>query len=208
MEIKNYDWKNITFEIRDLILEKLGYSEKYHISNVIKTNDTDDEFNIIKFKCDMDIDYVKLDTIDGTIKVPVKFKKYNDEFRTSFLMLSYSKSMEYDVSNIIIDRWVKVFKKTYEDVKYLEKIQKIYMDNDVDIRFVIALVHEIGHAFEDLDIDSDNLNSILIAKGLNFTEYNILYHRRKSETFADIVSINSLYLYSEEILNIILKNKK
>ena len=209
MEIKNYDWKNIVFEIRDLIAEKFGYIEKYHISNVVKSND-DDEIAIVKLG-NMDIeDYVELDTVHlelDTITIPVKFKKYNDEFRSSFLILSYNISMEYDVSNIVIDRWVKVFKKTNEDVKYLEKIQKIYMDNDIDIRFVIALVHEIGHAFEDVE-DSDNFVSIAKDKRLNFTETNVLYHKRKDETLADVVSINSLYLYGEEILNIILKNKK
>ena len=210
MEIKNYYWKDITFEIRDLIIEKFGYREKYHISNVVKSTD-DDEFKIVKL-CNMDIEnYVELDTIYlelDTITIPVKFKKYNDEFTSSFLILSYNKSMEYDVSNIVIDRWVKVLEKTYEDVKKLEKIQKIYMDNDIDIRFVITLMHEIGHAFEDVEDSDDNFVSITKAKRLNFTETNVLYHRRKRETLADVVSINSLYLYGEEILNIILKNKK
>ena len=206
-EIGNYNWKNIAFEIRDLIIEKFSYREKYHLSNVIRTDDKD-EFSIFKFKCNIDIDYVELDTIDGTIKVPVKFKKYNDEFSTSILVLSYDNSIEYDVSNIIIDRWVKVLEKTYEDVKYLEKIQKIFMENGIDIRFVISLIHEIGHTFEDVGINSDNFINKLISMRLNFTEYNVLYHQRRDETLADIVSINSLYLYSEEILNIILSNRK
>ena len=206
MEIKNYDWKKITFQIRDLIAEKFGYREKYHISNVIKTDFN--EFSLIKFKCNMDVDYATLDTIAGTIKVPVKFKKYNDKFSTSILVLSYGKSMEYDVSNIMIDRWAKVLEKTYEDVKKLEKIQKIYMDNGINIRFIISLVHEIGHAFEDVYIDSYNFDSRLKAMRLNFNEANHLYHKRRDETLADIVSINSLYLYSEEILNIILSNRK
>ena len=137
MEIKNYDWKKITFQIRDLIAEKFGYREKYHISNVIKTDFN--EFSLIKFKCNMDVDYATLDTIAGTIKVPVKFKKYNDKFSTSILVLSYGKPMEYDVSNIMIDRWAKVLEKTYEDVKKLEKIQNIYMKNGINIRFIISL---------------------------------------------------------------------
>ena len=206
-EIGTYNWKNIAFEIRDLIIEKFGYREKYHLSNVIRTNDKD-EFSIFKFKCNMDIDYVELDTIDGTIKVPVKFKKYNDEFSTSILVLSYDNSIEYDVSNIIIDRWTGVLEKTYEDVKYLEKIQKIFMENGIDIRFVISLIHEIGHTFEDVGINSDSFNDKSKSMSLNFTEYNVLYHQRRDETLADIVSINSLYLYSEEILNIILNNRK
>ena len=207
MEIRNYDWKNIVFEIRDLIVEKFGYREKFHISNVLETDFN--EFSLIKFKCNMDVDYVTLDTIYGTIKVPTKYKKYNDElFSTSILVLSYNKSMEYDVSNIMIDRWAKVLEKTYEDVKKLEKIQKIYMDNGINIRFIISLVHEIGHAFEDVDKYRDSFNEKLKAMRLNFNETNLLYHRRRDETLADIVSINSLYLYSEEILNIILNNRK
>ena len=207
MEIKNYDWKNIVFEIRDLIAEKFGYREKYHISNTIETNFN--EFSIIKFKCNMDIDYVELDTIDGTIKVPAKFKKYDDKlFSTSILMLSNNKSNDYDVSNIMIDRWAKVLEKTYEDVKKLEKIQKIFMENGIDIRFVISLIHEIGHTFEDVGIISDSFNDKSKSMSLNFTEYNVIYHQRRDETLADIVSINSLYLYSEEILNIILTNRK
>ena len=206
MEIKNYYWKNIVFEIRDLIAEKFGYREKFHISNVLETDFN--EFSLIKFKCNMDVDYVTLDTIDGTIKVPVKYKKYNDElFSTSILMISNNKSKDYDVSNIMIDRWAKVLEKTYEDVKKLEKIQKIYMDNGIDIRFVISLIHEIGHAFEDVDKYRDSFNEKLKAMKLNFNETNLLYHRRRDETLADIVSINSLYLYSEEILKIILDNK-
>ena len=206
MEIKNYDWKKITFQIRDLIAEKFGYREKYHISNVLFTNNAG--FNLIKIKCNMDADYATLDTIAGTIKVPAKFKKYNDTlFSTSILLLSYNESMDYDVSNIMIDRWVRVLEKTHEDVKKLEKIQKIYMDNGINIRFIISLVHEIGHAFEDVDIYRDRLNEELKAMRLNFNESNLLYHRRREETLADIVSINSLYKYSEEILNIILNNK-
>lgn len=206
MEIKNYDWKNIVFEIRDLIAEKFGYREKYHISNVIKTDFN--EFSLIKVKCNMDVDYVTLDTIAGTIEVPVEFKKYNDKFSTSILMISHNKSMEYDVSNIMIDRWTKVLEKTYDDVKKLEKIQKIYMDNGINIRFVISLIHEIGHAFEDVDKYRNSFNEKLRAMRLNFNETNLLYHQRRDETLADIVSINSLYLYSEEILNIILSNRK
>lgn len=207
MEIKNYDWKNIVFEIRDLIAEKFGYRENYHISNVIIRTDFN-VFSLIKFKCNMDVDCATLDTIAGTIKVPVKFKKYNDKFSTSILVLGYGKSMEYDVSNIMIDRWAKVLEKTYEDVKKLEKIQNIYMKNGINIRFIISLVHEIGHAFEDVYIDSYNFDSRLKAMRLNFNEANLLYHRRRDETLADVVSINSLYLYSEEILNIILSNRK
>ena len=207
MEIKNYDWKNIVFEIRDLIAEKFGYREKYHISNLIETNFSG--FGLLKFKCNMNVDYVTLDTIAGTIEVPVKFKKYNDKlFSTSILMLSNNKSMDYDVSNIMIDRWAKVLEKTYEDVKKLEKIQKIYMDNGINIRFVISLIHEIGHAFEDVDKYRNSFNEKLRAMRLNFNETNLLYHQRRDETLADIVSINSLYLYSEEILNIILSNRK
>ena len=206
MEIKNYDWKNIVFEIRDLIAEKFGYREKYHISNTIETNFN--EFSLIKIKSNIDVNYTTLDTIAGIIEVPVKFKKYDDErFSTSILMISHNKSMEYDVSNIMIDRWVRVLEKTYEDVKKLEKIQKIYMDNGINIRFVISLIHEIGHAFEDVD-KRDSFNDKLKAMRLNFNESNLLYHRRRAETLADIVSINSLYLYSEEILNIILSNRK
>ena len=207
MEIKNYDWKNIVFEIRDLIAEKFGYREKYHISNTIETNFNG--FGLLKFKCNMKVNYVTLDTIAGTIEVPVKLKKYDDElFSTSIILLNYSKSMEFDVSNIIIDRWVRVLEKTYEDVKYLEKIQKIYMDNGINIRFVISLIHEIGHAFEDVDKYRNSFNEKLRAMRLNFNETNLLYHQRRDETLADIVSINSLYLYSEEILNIILSNRK
>ena len=209
MEIKNYDWTNIVFEIRDLIAEKFGYREKYHISNTIQTNFN--EFGLIKIKSNMDVNYTTLDTIAGIIEVPVKFKKYDDErFSTSILMISNNKSMEYDVSNIMIDRWVRVLEKTYEDVKKLEKIQKIYMDNGINIRFVISLIHEIGHAFEDVDKyrNSFNFNEKLRAMKLNFNETNLLYHQRRDETLADIVSINSLYLYSEEILNIILSNRK
>ena len=209
MEIKNYDWTNIVFEIRDLIAEKFGYREKYHISNTIQTNFN--EFGLIKIKSNMDVNYTTLDTIAGIIEVPVKFKKYDDErFSTSILMISHNKSMEYDVSNIMIDRWAKVLEKTYDDVKKLEKIQKIYMDNGINIRFVISLIHEIGHAFEDVDKyrNSFNFNEKLRAMKLNFNETNLLYHQRRDETLADIVSINSLYLYSEEILNIILSNRK
>ena len=209
MEIKNYDWTNIVFEIRDLIAEKFGYREKYHISNTIQTNFN--AFGLIKIKSNMDVNYTTLDTIAGIIEVPVKFKKYDDErFSTSILMISHNKSMEYDVSNIMIDRWAKVLEKTYEDVKKLEKIQKIYMDNGINIRFVISLIHEIGHAFEDVDKyrNSFNFNEKLRAMKLNFNETNLLYHQRRDETLADIVSINSLYLYSEEILNIILSNRK
>ena len=120
MEIKNYDWTNIVFEIRDLIAEKFGYREKYHISNTIETNFNG--FGLLKFKCNMEANYATLDTIAGTIEVPVKFEKYSDElFSTSILMISHNKSMEYDVSNIMIDRWAKVLEKTYEDVKKLEK---------------------------------------------------------------------------------------
>ena len=207
MEIKNYDWKKITFQIRDLIAEKFGYREKYHISNTIETNFN--EFSLIKIKSNIDVNYTTLDTIAGIIEVPVKFKKYDDErFSTSILMISNNKSMEDDVSNIMIDRWAKVLEKTYDDVKKLEKIQKIYMDNGINIRFVISLIHEIGHAFEDVDKYRNSFNEKLRAMRLNFNESNLLYHRRRDETLADIVSINSLYLYSEEILNIILSNKK
>ena len=207
MEIKNYDWKNIVFEIRDLIAEKFGYREKYHISNTVETNFNG--FGLLKFKCNMKVNYVTLDTIAGTIEVPVKFEKYDDElFSASILMLSNNKSMEYDVSNIMIDRWAKVLEKTYDDVKKLEKIQKIYMDNGINIRFVISLIHEIGHAFEDVDKYRNSFNEKLRAMRLNFNETNLLYHQRRDETLADIVSINSLYLYSEEILNIILSNRK
>ena len=206
MEIKNYDWKNIVFEIRDLIAEKFGYREKYHISNTIETNNVG--FNIAKFKCNMNIDYAEIDTINGTIKVPAIYEKYDDKlFSTAILMISHNKSMEYDVSNIMIDRWAKVLEKTYDDVKKLEKIQKIYMDNGINIRFVISLIHEIGHVFEDVD-KRDSFNDKLKAMRLNFNESNLLYHQRRDETLADIVSINSLYLYSEEILNIILSNRK
>ena len=207
METKNYDWTNIVFEIRDLIAEKFGYREKYHISNTIQTNFNG--FGLLKFKCNMKVNYVTLDTIAGTIKVPVKFKKYDDElFSISILMISNNKSMEYDVSNIMIDRWAKVLEKTYEDVKKLEKIQKIYMDNGINIRFMISLLHEIGHAFEDVDIYRHSFIDKLKAMRLNFNETNFLYHIRRDETLADVVSINSLYLYSEEILNIILSNRK
>lgn len=207
MEIKNYDWTNIVFEIRDLIAEKFGYIEKYHISNTIQTNFS--EFGLIKIKSNIDVNYTTLDTIAGTIEVPVKFKKYDDErFSTSILMISHNKSMEYDVSNIMIDRWVRVLEKTYEDVKKLEKIQKIYMDNGINIRFVISLIHEIGHAFEDVGIYRHSFIDKLKSMRLNFNETNHLYHMRIDETLADIVSINSLYLYSEEILNIILSNRK
>lgn len=210
MEIKNYDWKQIVFEIRDLIAEKFGYREKYNISNVLALKTKFDcGFSLIKFKCNMDVNYATLDTIVGTIEVPVKFEKYNDVlFSTSILVLSYNKPMDYDVSNIMIDRWRRVLEKTYEDVKKLEKIQKIYMDNGINIRFIISLIHEIGHAFEDVSIDSYSFNDKLKSMRLNFNERNLLYHRRRDETLADVVSINSLYLYSEEILNIILKNKK
>ena len=210
MEIKNYDWEQIVFGIRDLIIEKFGYKEKYHISNVLALKTKFDcEFSLLKIKLKTDVDYVTLDTIAGTIEVPVKLKKYDDElFSTSIILLNYSKSMEFDVSNIIIDRWVRVLEKTYEDVKYLEKIQKIYMDNGIDIRFIISLIHEIGHAFEDVSIDTYNFNNKIKSMRLNFNETNHLYHQRRDETLADIVSINSLYLYSEEILNIILSNRK
>ena len=207
MEIKNYDWTNIVFEIRDLIAEKFGYREKYHISNTVETNFNG--FGLLKFKCNMKVNHVTLDTIARTIEVPVEFEKYDDElFSTSILMLSNNKSMEYDVSNIMIDRWAKVLEKTYDDVKKLEKIQKIYMDNGINIRFVISLIHEIGHAFEDVDKYRNSFNEKLRAMRFNFNETNLLYHQRRDETLADIVSINSLYLYSEEILNIILSNRK
>ena len=207
MEIKNYDWKNIVFEIRDLIAEKFGYREKYHISNTIETNFNG--FGLLKFKCNMKVNHVTLDTIAGTIEVPVEFEKYDDElFSSSILMISHNKSMEYDVSNIMIDRWAKVLEKTYDDVKKLEKIQKIYIDNGINIRFVISLIHEIGHAFEDVDKYRNSFNEKLRAMRLNFNETNLLYHQRRDETLADIVSINSLYKYSEEILNIILSNRK
>ena len=207
MEIKNYNWTNIVFEIRDLIAEKFGYREKYHISNTIQTNFN--AFGLIKIKSNMDVNYTTLDTIAGIIEVPVKFKKYDDErFSISILMISHNKSMEYDVSNIMIDRWAKVLEKTYDDVKKLEKIQKIYIDNGINIRFVISLIHEIGHAFEDVDKYRNSFNEKLRAMRLNFNETNLLYHQRRDETLADIVSINSLYLYSEEILNIILSNRK
>ena len=208
MEIKNYDWKNIVFEIRDLIAEKFGYREKYHLSNVIIRTDFNG-FSLIKFKCNMDVDYAEIDTINGTIKVPAIYEKYDDKlFSTAILMISHNKSMEYDVSNIMIDRWTKVLEKTYDDVKKLEKIQKIYMDNGINIRFMISLLHEIGHAFEDVDKYRDSFNEKLKGMRLNFNESNLLYHQRRDETLADIVSINSLYLYSEEILNIILSNRK
>ena len=35
MEIKNYDYEQIVFEIQYLIIEKFGYKEKYHISNIL-----------------------------------------------------------------------------------------------------------------------------------------------------------------------------
>ena len=82
------------------------------------------------------------------------------------------------------------------------------MDNGINIRFVISLIHEIGHAFEDVDKYRDSFNEKLKGMRLNFNESNLLYHQRRDETLADIVSINSLYLYSEEILNIILSNRK
>lgn len=209
MEIKNYDWKNIVFEIRDLIAEKFGYREKYHLSNVVETNNNG--FHLAKIKCNMDVDYAVLDTIDGNdVTVPAKYKKYNDElFSTSILMMDFNKPIEHDVSNIIIDRWVECLEKTYEDVKYLEKIQELYRENGINIRFIISLIHEIGHSFEDESTRySDNFNRMILSKRLNFNGANVLYHKRRDETLADIVSINTLYLYNEEILNIILKNKK
>ena len=207
MEIKNYDWKNIVFEIRDLIAEKFGYREKYYLSNIVETNNNG--FHLAKIKCNMDVDYAVLDTINGNdVKVSAKYKKYNDElFSTSILMIDFNKPIEYDVSNIIIDRWVECLEKTYEDVKYLEKIQELYRENGISLRFIISLIHEIGHAFEDVYI-SEKFNRMILTKRLNFNEANVLYHKRRDETLADIVSINTLYLYNEEILNIILKNKK
>ena len=44
METKNYDWKNIVFEIRDLIVND-GYKELFHISNVMNSLRFD-EFNL------------------------------------------------------------------------------------------------------------------------------------------------------------------
>ena len=137
-----------------------------------------------------------------------EYKPYNDRFSTSVLLIP----IEYDstdyITNFIIDRWKICLNRNQNDIDHLEYLKNVYDKNNVNIRFVISILHEIGHAFEDVDKYRNSFNEKLRAMRLNFNETNLLYHQRRDETLADIVSINSLYLYSEEILNIILKNKK
>ena len=68
METKNYDWKNIVFEIRDIV-KKDGYKEEYPISDVFDGT----YFCFYNFKTESSKPYTT--TINGIIFVDAIPKK-------------------------------------------------------------------------------------------------------------------------------------
>ena len=203
METKNYDWKNIVFEIRDLIVND-GYKELFHISNVMNSLRFD-EFSLYRSIKNEEDNHVIM-FLHAPVLSEAEYKPYNDRFSTSVLLIP----IEYDstdyITNFIIDRWKICLNRNQNDIDHLEYLKNVYDKNNVNIRFVISILHEIGHAFEDCDID-ENEDELLIKEQLNFHELNYRYHQKADETSADVLAIETLYRHGEEILKIILDNK-
>lgn len=202
METKNYDWKNIVFEIRDIV-KKDGYKEEYPISDVFDGT----YFCFYNFKTESSKPYTT--TINGIIfvdAIPKKINKYDETYKFGIIEFT-DEPIDEDITEIIIDAGTKMIKDRKIIIDKLERLHKIYIENSISIRFVISLIHEIGHSFENLELNV-NFPEEYFEKGLSSRERDHIYHSIPNETFADMIACKTLYHHGEEILKIILNNKK
>ena len=215
----NYNWKQIVFGIRDMMVED-GNIELFRISNVF-INDIKRESSSCIIR-DIEKEPKKsVLWISPIIGVPslysrVEFIPYGEYYSTSVILIRKQKELltisdinvikRIDVVSIIIDRWKTITNASIDDIRHLEYLQNKYSDNGINIRSIIVIMHEMGHAFNSYNNKREEMRKLGKSR-LSYKELNYYYHKQPGESYADFVAIDTLNKHGEEILELILSNK-
>lgn len=210
INMANYDWDKIFWEIRDLYIED-DLKEIYPIKSFYW--DTS-----VKLKTKNYIIYIKkpdkpCEDDLYSIVVPMEknnnpfyvidldFNEYEDSYKGSNILFSVSRP-EYRytyTTKAMIDNWLdasKVNKKEW--IENFETFRSVLKQKDMDLILILNILHEISHAYVPiLKMDDSDLH------GLSKKERSVRYHCKDKEKLPDIMACEMFVRHYEKIVDII-----